>query len=1685
MPQPNPTIQTPQSGMIGDLHKLNRSSKQYNYALNAVMGDFTGENFLIQNEQSNLLEVVYPEGFKVNGLVEIFEQNRTLVTLVNESTGESEFGQIIHCSYEELTDTFFQNCYGCNKVEFIERTPLELLTQKPFCVYIPIVRSNCFGFDINYRVDMEYLITDCGINVYFTDFLNQRRFLYFSYLNNDPSQPLIVRQEFYTIIGYDAANCNAPIYSDEIDCNKIKVHPCYMQPCSNLVNTVTFGNLKAGVYQYLISYATKEGEPLNQYTPGSNPIPLSNKRITIDTAYNTGMGITIDINKLDGSTYSYFNLVVAETIDNFTEFKYLGTYPINAINYSFRYTHTGNEKSLQTFTADEVFARTAFYEKARLVTKANNYLFYGGLTEFKIPNLQRAVSRIPVYWATSAVPEGIYSKADGTFRMRSLMRDEVYPVGIVLEFCNGLETPVLPFIGRAPKSSDLTTVNNTDTITTTYCGNSIVFNKRWQVYNTASIIATPHQETINCENPKIWEWGECAYWESSEKYDNDFETWGELCGQPIRHPKMPDSTITHIHDRNNVNLNNSHQDNYKNNNIIYPLGLKIDHNDVVNALQWAVQNNLITQAERNTIRGYRIVRGNRANNKSIEAKGMLYDVWNYEKSGNTYYYPNFPLNDLRQNYFIAPTANTYKGSNTSTPTASNFTPTKRYTFHSPDTSFVSAGLGSVLKLETEEYGSFEGQFALCDGQAKQQLFSTFAMTLALAIGAAAAISATERKECVTYTYKADYRNTDKDAFNYVGEGGATTNNLSAGTVTFGTGTSGTSGNINTKIDAKKHDTSIGTQKEEHNNPFSNLQNPQSLKSPLNQFTKKDVDNYTQTECQGEPMQIFGEMGAFLGKLIYRSMLGIQEMQLIVELLKKILPIINYSVQFNSVGKYNAYVPVANNGFKQRSIERSAYLSPIIQSIDEAISVTSNQYSTILFNNWHRESSVYLKYAGAFLPNPTHEDRSRFTLDSKGIERKKRDQTLDQKFYDQTSSYYAALKNYVPDQYGKISNIEFIETSGCSFDLNYTGEIAPQPFVFGGDTFITRFGLKRKHSFFLQTRFDYNDQSDVTYSDLGNVGYPNYFIDTAEGLFENVQNEASLLGIFSSVLGVPDTRLDAKTSKAFYQNGYIHLYSYGIPYFLVESDINVDFRHGENNLEKDYYPHQGDINFWLQEKNVSPREDNFYFYNTTYSKQNKESFLLPAKETYKDNCEANLGNRVIYSLNDDLNITLRDRDSFNIFKANNFYDFPLSDGRLVSIDGIENDKVLARLENITKIFNAYNLIQTDETNIQVDTGGIFQSRPKSFAVTDLGYAGTQHIALLNTEFGHFSIDAKRGAIFNLGLNATGLEEISVTYRNWFKENLPFQLKRDFPNIADVDLDNSFKNVGIVMCFDKRFSRILITKLDYKVLDKRIVYDPESKTFTLTTDTESILVNLTDKKYFCDKSWTISYDLQNKAWTSFHSYKPNYYIHQLDTFSSGIQKKETSTLWRHNVTNKSYQVFYGKLHPFIIDYTTEQSVATNFVTAIQFQLDVLRYHNEYDYFFNNQKTFNKAVVYNDRQSSGLLELIPNNEEDLSTIGMYPNTLFDRTQVSVTNSDNYWNFNDFTDLARSQNNNIPLWLNTCANDLKTINSLAIDYQKSEWDRGSIRARQNNVRLINDKHSNYKMIMLFSIINQNQSLR
>ena len=1669
-------------GMVTDFAPQNFQEGMYAFAYNAAVESLDGLGMpVLQNDFSNTLAVNFPSGSTVVGKVLVVEQNRVIWMLYYPATGMSEIGETINpgASCREFTVDGTTTCDDCDSVSLVEGTPLELLTQTPCSTYRMIQQDTSLNFSNKFPIKfIRYRLTACTLQIFFTDNNNPRRWLEFNYQNDDPSQGLVITPFFYQIIGFNNPPCDDPIYGPDLDINALNVQPSITMPCIDYLGEGGGGALTAGVYQFFIAMSDVNGNKLTSYLSATNPIPVRTQDAAAITDYPTDRSIHLGIQNVDPKgAFRYYILAVAKTIGASTTFYQVGTFPVTQ---SF-YTYTGANQSEIKLTESDIITLYPYYNKAGAVGQSNGILYWANIAESAKPNLQRVANNIHLQWQTIAIPESVYRNPDNVVRFRSYMRDEVYPMGVQFIFGSGEETNSYHIPGREALATDLATVTNNDVIPQDTCSGGTPV-QRWQVYNTATITGGDLSIYDGC-NESVYQYGEFSYWESTETYPNnppDFDIWGSLCGKPIRHHKFPDSAVTHIHDNQNGSIELSGST-FLQNNLVFPIGVKVDHDSVRAAIANAVNEGAITAEDAANIVGYRIVRGNRVGNKSVICKGLLYDVNQYQRmdsggGGNIddqpIYFANYPYNDLNANPFITNDFQNYKKNNTPVGADLPFTFSNRYTFHSPDTHFNQPALGTELKLETAEYGVSKGSFVVCKQQSKQKLLSPFAYGVALvgAIGLVMASLIPQRTSARTI-----YGSTTVS-------GSIPLMQTANGTSSVGISTPGVELTVSplpptNPDDSLIFDTGVGTRTfpdPGHTNTVTSVQGGfiQAF-SPLAAvaFSEGSAGNPIGT-AMGIVGAAAGLISASAGPILFFASKVLTEMQVFLDLIESLVPFRDWTIQYDSVGKYNNYKVVSNDaGVKRRLVTSWAYMDGNNQSI-------SDNGQSINFNNLNREDSVYLKYDGAAFPTASA---------ASGVVDNSRPRVSDAPFncnlnnpqYTPISSYYGAIKETILNQYGTVYDIQYLRTGSCAFDMN--AQNSGTTGVYGGDVFINRFALKIKVPYFLATTFNLPNGTDFDYSMVPNLAFPRYYFNTTTTVASGLASlsDTHLINILTDfnniydLLGGPSSINDCGTTLSMDQKGYIYAYSYGIPYFLVESDFNTDFRYATNNAEGDFYPHQSNLDFWLQEMNVPISEPNTYNYNNAYSKQNKETFIgidLPTFQPGRE-CQVDHPGRIIYS----------DGNQWLVYKADNFYDYPVSKGKIVSIDGIENETVMVRTTNDVSIFKSILRLPVDGQTTQVGNGGVFSNPPQSFAETNLGYIGSQHRAMLQTEFGHLSVDAKRGEVFNIGTNASGLDEISKDgMKNWFKENIPFRILRSFPNMPEDDIDNEYLGIGLIMSFDKRFNRFFITKLDYSSINKNVLYDNVIKEFYLPDGTGRTSVTLGDPTYFKNCSWTISYNFYTKSWVSYHSFKPNYYIDFIDFFASGLNDLSQSNFWTHSLYNGSFQVYYGKLEPFIVEPITKFQQPLRDLRSIEFETEVRRYQNEFDFGVKRfLPGFNKAIVYNDLYNSGYLNLVKVDKDDFSLVGTYPIKGNASWDIEVAIANYKWRFNDIFALNKD-NSDVPLWLYAGNNADKTLNPIAFDYDKNDYDLTSLKGQWFKQRLINDSDSNHKILFKFGNTNE-----
>jgi len=88
---------------------------------------------------------------------------------------------------------------------------------------------------------------------------------------------------------------------------------------------------------------------------------------------------------------------------------------------------------------------------------------------------------------------------------------------------------------------------------------------------------------------------------------------------------------------------------------VFPIGVRINPTQI----KTLINTSSLTDEQKDSIVGFKIVRGDRSTNSSIVAKGILRNIGKYEREGNEYYFPNYPYNDLRQDPFLLNKSNSF------------------------------------------------------------------------------------------------------------------------------------------------------------------------------------------------------------------------------------------------------------------------------------------------------------------------------------------------------------------------------------------------------------------------------------------------------------------------------------------------------------------------------------------------------------------------------------------------------------------------------------------------------------------------------------------------------------------------------------------------------------------------------------------------------------------------------------------------------------------------------------------------------------------------------------------------------------------------------------------------------------------------------------------------------------------
>jgi hypothetical protein len=192
--------------------------------------------------------------------------------------------------------------------------------------------------------------------------------------------------------------------------------------------------------------------------------------------------------------------------------------------------------------------------------------------------------------------------------------------------------------------------------------------------------------------------------------------------------------------------------------------------------------------------------------------------------------------------------------------------------------------------------------------------------------------------------------------------------------------------------------------------------------------------------------------------------------------------------------------------------------------------------------------------------------------------------------------------------------------------------------------------------------------------------------------------------------------------------------------------------------------------------------------------------------------------------------------------------------------------------------------------------------------------------------------------------------------------------------------------------------------------------------------------------------------------------------------------SGSLWRHLTNTTLYNTYYGKIQPYIIEYPFAYQYQDEILQSVKDYTKVFKYFNIPSGVFNDNaqiqtddQYFNKAVLYNGQQCTGLLNLVPKPVNNLQLYNSYPIYNADSKTIIFTKSDNFYQYNTFWSIVK--NKSVPLFGTGCQSLSidKELNQSNMDYGTQSFKKEPLRSKDLKIRHILDNRSDAHLVSQF----------
>jgi len=205
---------------------------------------------------------------------------------------------------------------------------------------------------------------------------------------------------------------------------------------------------------------------------------------------------------------------------------------------------------------------------------------------------------------------------------------------------------------------------------------------------------------------------------------------------------------------------------------------------------------------------------------------------------------------------------------------------------------------------------------------------------------------------------------------------------------------------------------------------------------------------------------------------------------------------------------------------------------------------------------------------------------------------------------------------------------------------------------------------------------------------------------------------------------------------------------------------------------------------------------------------------------------------------------------------------------------------------------------------------------------------------------------------------------------------------------------------------------------------------------------------------------------------------------EIYGPNVTSSNTGSLWRHLTNTLVNNKYYNKIEPYIIEYPFMYEYHDEILQNVKDYTRAYKYlpipdgvYNDNAKIQTDNQYFNKVIIYNGQQCSGMLELVKKPLNNLAAYNQYPIYNAESKTILYSKSDSFYQYNTFWNVVINKEE--PLFNITCESLSidKALNQANMNYGVKSFNKDPMRAKGVLIRHILDNASDAHLVSQFVI--------